>query len=185
MSKFLHHSLSINISPTIYWDCTMHVQLQQCGTQTHDLAWPSSCLGKKHSHFREAEKEFEQSLGHGLLITCFWVKINCGIPQTRMIHPDTLLLSQLSPWSRACWKLFLGLLVSHVTSFSSSLPPILSLASVPFKMLWKHVCAWRPSSSLGHLQKHSPRPSFSCVSIGLWFRGFALCVWLSCYTVVW
>lgn len=178
MTKFLHHSLSINILPTIYWDCIMHVQSQQCGVQTHDLAWPSYCLWKKRSHFREADKEFEKPLGHGLLITCFWVKINCEVPQTQMIHLDCLLLSQLSPWRHDHWKLFLGLPVS-------SLPPVLSLTSVPFTMLRKHVYAWRPFSSPGHLQKHMPRPSFSCVSIGLWFRGFALCVWLSCYTAVW
>lgn len=90
----------------------MHVQSQQCGVQTRDLAWPSYCLGKKQSYFHEADKEFEQPqgilrpLGHGLLITCFWVKINYGVPQTRMIHLDCLLLSQHSPWRRDNWKLF-------------------------------------------------------------------------------
>lgn len=123
----------------------MHVQSQQCGVQTRDLAWPSYCLGKKHSHFHEADKEFEQPqgilrpLGHGLLITCFWVKINYGVPQTRMIQLDCLLLSQHSPWRRDNWKLFLGIPVSfascpqsHICSLYDALKTCLCMETLLF-----------------------------------------------------
>lgn len=177
MTNFLHHFLSINILTTVYWDCIIHGQQQQCGIQIHDLDGRSYRLGKKYSHLFEADKEFEQLLGHGLLITIFFgVKNNCDIPQTQMFLPWLLVIvSTVSYIQVLSESLFLGLPVF-------SLPPVLSPISVPFNMFWKHVCAWRSSSSFRYLQKHLLRPNFSYVSVGLWFGCFAMC--LSCYTAV-